>query len=312
MIIFLYGEDSYGIRQKMKELIAGYRVKNPSGFNMASVDFSEDGTDRFFEAVKSESLIPEKKLIILKNIFKADAGAVLDFLKKMELARSPEVYLIAEAAGNFSGKGELAGEKKKLFDYLTAKPNLREHFKLLNAYEVKNWAKKYANYLGIEMAGDALDYLVLSCGADRWRLDGELKKMANFKIKGVISRAQAEELVIPSANANVFEITDALARKDKKRAAAALHRAIENGESPIEILGLLAWQIRNLLKYKTSARPADLKLHPFVLGKLKEAAGFFTEAELAASLSKIMSLDLELKTGNVNEKAALALIIAEM
>jgi len=69
MIIFLYGQDSYRINQKIKEIIKGYEAKNPSGLNLVKLDLAENRLEDFFESAKSSSLIPEKKLIILKNIF---------------------------------------------------------------------------------------------------------------------------------------------------------------------------------------------------------------------------------------------------
>ena len=315
MIIFLYGKDSYRINQKIKEIIKGYEAKNPSGLNLINLDFAEDRLEDFFESVKSSSLIPEKKLIILKNIFKADSEALLEFLKSQNLNKRDDVILIIVNFGD--------SDKGKLFEYLIKKPNQVQNFKPLKAYEVKSWAKQFSNSLGIDFTGEALDFLILNCGLDLWRLDREIKKLADFsavggspeggKIKRVISKPQVEELAVPSANYNIFRLTDALAKKNKKKALEALYIALDNGEKPTELLGLLAWQIRNLLRFKSNPdKSSDLKLHPFVLEKIRESAGFFSVDELKVILSKIIDLDLAFKTGGLNEKTALSLLIAEL
>jgi len=132
------------------------------------------------------------------------------------------------------------------------------------------------------------------------------------KIK-VISKSQVEELTIFSADYKVFELTDALSKKNKKKAIEALYAALDNGEKSTELLGLLAWQIRNLLRFKSNPdKSSDLKLHPFVLEKIRESARFFSVDELNAILSKIIDLDLAFKTGSLNEKTALSLLIAEL
>ena len=41
MTIFLYGQDSYRIGQKLREIVAGYKAKNTSGLNLVSFDFPE-------------------------------------------------------------------------------------------------------------------------------------------------------------------------------------------------------------------------------------------------------------------------------
>jgi len=320
MIIFLYGQDSYRINQKLNELVHGYKAKNPSGLNLINLNLAENRLEDFFESVKSSSLIPEKKLIILKNIFGAKSEALLKFFrpkagpplaeKSADLSKRDDVILIIVNFGD--------SDKGKLFEYLIEKPNQVQNFKLLKAYEVKPWAKQFSNSLGMDFTGEALDFLISSCGLNLWRLDCEIRKLADFsasggKIRSIISKSQVEELTVPSANYKIFELTDALAKKNKKKALEALYVAFDNGEKPTELLGLLAWQIRNLLRFKLNpGRPSDLKLHPFVLEKIKESARLFSVDELNAILSKIIDLDLAFKTGGLNEKTALSLLIAEL
>lgn len=302
MIIFLYGQDSYRISQKLNELIQGYKAKNPSGLNLINLDLAENRLEDFFESIRSGSLIPEKKLIILKNIQKVDSDELLEFFQP----KRDDIILIIVHFGN--------PLKNKLFEYLIKKPNQAQIFKLLKAYEIKSWAKQFSNSLGIDLTSEALDFLISNCGLDLWRLDSEMRKLADFSAgEGVINKSQVEELTITSANYNAFRLTDALAKKNKKKALEALYIALDNGEKPTELLGLLAWQIRNLLRFKSNPdKSSDLKLHPFVLGKIRESAGLFSIDELSAILSKIIDLDLAFKTGGLNEKTALSLLIAEL
>lgn len=315
MIISLYGQDSYRIGQKLNELIRGYKAKNPSGFNLINLDLAENRPDDFFESMKSDSLIPEKKLIIVKNIEKSDPKKLSGFIKSRNLSDRDDVILVAVSFDDLS--------KNKPFDYLIKKPNQSQNFKLLNDYEVKEWIKNFSDQFEVEFTGEALNYLILNYGRDLRRLDNEIRKIASFsakgetspkdgKVKGVVSKSQVEELIILDREHSIFGLTDALLRKDKKRALLTLHEAIESGEKPTELLGLLAWQVRNLLKFKAGATPASLKLHPFVLGKLKESAKIFSMEELSAFLSKIIDLDLTFKTTDLNEKTALSLLISEM
>ena len=302
MIIFLYGQDSYRISQKLNELIQGYKAKNPSGLNLINLDLAENRLEDFFESIRSGSLIPEKKLIILKNIQKVDSDELLEFFQP----KRDDIILIIVHFGN--------PLKNKLFEYLIKKPNQAQIFKLLKAYEIKSWAKQFSNSLGIDLTSEALDFLISNCGLDLWRLDSEMRKLADFSAgEGVINKSQVEELAVPSANYNAFRLTDALAKKNKKKALEALYVALDNGEKPTELLGLLAWQIRNLLRFKSNPdKSSDLKLHPFVLEKTRESAGFFSIDELKAILSKIIDLDLAFKTGDLNEKTALSLLISEL
>ncbi|MEK9170997.1 MAG: DNA polymerase III subunit delta [Patescibacteria group bacterium] len=311
MIVFLYGQDSYRIGQKLKQLIRGYKTKNPSGLNLINLDLAENRLEDFLDSAKSDSLIPEKKLIILKNIFSADSEALLKFLKSKDFSKREDIILIIVS---------FSDDKGKLFEYLIKKPNQSQNFKTLKTYEVKSWIKQFSSSFGVDLTGEALDFLISNCGSDLRRIDCEIRKLADFSASGgsseggkikVISKSQVEELAIPTVNYNAFRLTDALAKKNKKMALEALYFALDNGEKPTELLSLLAWQIRNLLRFKSGpGKSSDLKLHPFVLEKIKESAGFFSIDELSAILSKIINLDVAFKTGNVDEKTALSLLIA--
>src|SRR3989338_11369175 len=273
MILFLYGQDSYRISQKLKEIVSGYKVKNPSGFNLVLFDLADGKIEDFFEAIKSSSLITEKKLIIAKNVFsiKNQSEPILKFLKTQNKVSEENIILVIPHFGD--------SLKNKLFEYLAKKPNQSQNFKPLKDYEVKDWAKFFLNSFDIVLTGEALNFLISNCGCDLWRLDSEIRKIADFsaqggsasggKIKGIVSKSQVEELIIFDREHNIFELTDALLRKNKIKALKALHEAMDNGEKPTELLGLLAWQVRNLLRFKTGATPSQLKLHPLVLGKLK-------------------------------------------
>lgn len=305
MIIYLYGPDSYRINQKIQEIIKGYETKNPSGLNLVKMDFTEIRLVDFFEAIKSSSFIPEKKLIISKNLSENNSEEVLEFLKSQNIGKRENIILVMVSFKD--------SKKDKLFEYLTKKPNQSQNFNILREYEVKNWIKKSAGSLEIDFTGEAIDFLVSNYSLDLWRLDCEIKKLADYKIKGVISKAQVEELLIPSADYKKFELTDALARKDKKKALEALYRSLDNEEKPAELLGLLAWQVRNLLKFKSNPeKPLDLKLHPFVLGKVRESAKLFSVEELGGLMTKIINLDLALKTTTLDPKIALSSLIAEL
>ncbi len=303
MIIFLYGEDSFRISRKTKEIIKGYEAKNPSGLNLLEFDFMENQLEDFFDSAKSGSIIPEKKLIILKNIYKVDTETLLQFLKKQNFGDRDDIILLVLSLSD-SDSGEL-------FKYLTKKPSQSQNFKPLKEYEAKAWVRQFADLSGIDLTSEAVDFLVVSCGADLWRLDSEIKKLADYKIKGVVSKSQIEELTVPGANYKIFELTDAIAKKDKKRALEALYKALDNDEKPTELLGLLAWQMRNILRLKLNPeKSSGLKLHPFVLGKAMAAAKLFSIEELGAFLSKIIALDLAFKTSARDERVKLSLLIA--
>src|SRR3990167_6121082 len=161
MIIFLYGQDSYRISQKLKELFDGYKAKNISALNFISLDFTE------------------KKLIVVKNILKAGEEKAVALLESYNLPTSREIIFIAI-------HWDEAPAKNELFQYLIKKPNFSSEFKPLSGARLKSWLVDLARSCGIDLDGEALDYLIENIGGDLWRQSREIQKIANYKIKGIV------------------------------------------------------------------------------------------------------------------------------
>lgn len=306
MIVFLYGQDSYRINEKLKELVNGYKAKNPSGLNLVSLDFTESGLEDLEMNLKSESLIPEKKLIMVKNILKTSEEKAAALLESYSLPANQGIIFIAVHFDE-------GAAKNKLFQNLIKKPNLSSEFKPLSGAQLKSWLIDFAKSCDISFDGEALDYLINNIGGDLWRQAQEIKKLADYKVKGIVRLADIQNLVNQKTGINVFDLTDAIGAQNKKKALLLWHKALEAGEEPVELLGLLAWHLRNLLKVKSAG--ADIKslgLHPYVLEKTSRQAGFFQMGNLKLMLKKIGELDLALKTSDADTKVGFLELISKL
>ncbi len=79
---------------------------------------------------------------------------------------------------------------------------------------------------------------------------------------------------------NVFQLTDALGRRDKKQGWVLFHEALTNGKAPEEIHGAVTWFVRSVLASSTAASASEAGLKPFVFTKSKKAAQNFSHEEL--------------------------------
>ena len=70
MTIFLYGPDSYRLKQGLNQVTLGYKKKYPNGLNLFSFDLSDnEQKSRFEDSLKTASLFEEAKLIVVRSIF---------------------------------------------------------------------------------------------------------------------------------------------------------------------------------------------------------------------------------------------------
>ena len=117
----------------------------------------------------------------------------------------------------------------------------------------------------------------------------------------------------PAIPKHVFGFLDALGYKNKQKSFLELHRLLDQGESPVYLLTMMVWQIRNLLKVKLSLNSGPKpKMNPFVLRKTKGQVKNFEEEELVGIFRKLLKVELSLKTTQQDPKLVLDLLVREI
>jgi DNA polymerase-3 subunit delta len=309
MIIFLYGADAYRSKQKLDEIVSQYKSVRKSGLNLKYLDASESDFSDFYNHFKVASMFAETKLVIVKNLFenKKFQEAFLAELKNLESLK--DVILLYEK--------EEPDQRLKIFKTLTKECKCQE-FKLLEGASLRTWVQ---NEFGAQKINqDALALLVQYVGNDLWKLSGEIKKLSNFKSGAVIKKEDVVLLVKPGIENDIFKTIDALAAQDKKTALALLRQHLDNGDAPLYLLSMIAFQFKNLLIVKELASQGLMYnsivkksgLHPFVVKKNYYQCSQFSLEKLKEMYRQIFECDLNIKTGKIESETALDLLVAKL
>ncbi|MBU4480046.1 hypothetical protein KKG48_01210 [Patescibacteria group bacterium] len=96
---------------------------------------------------------------------------------------------------------------------------------------------------------------------------------------------------------NIFNMADALGRKDKKELWFLYQKASRHNIPAEEIYGILLWQIRSILIVKNSKTVDDSGLKPFVYNKSLRFAKNFKEGELEKISSQLISIYHDARRG---------------
>ena len=298
MVYFLYGQDTYRLAQKAKEIENQFCEKNRGAFNLEKIDAITADFYKFWDSFSQRSMFIQNKLFFLDNVFDNENFSK-DFSKKIkDICQSSDIVVVLQ-------KGEIS-KTNALFKALV-KAGPTQEFKKLDNVGLKNWAKKEINKLGAEIDPLALNLLISFVGDDLWRLNQEIRKLAANNRQ--IREEHIKALVKPKIDTEIFQTVDALGERNKRLALYFLQKHLDNGDSPFYIFSMFVGQFRNLLMVKScSGEPAllsRLKLHPFVLKKTTRQASFFSLLELKKIYQNIFSLDLAMKTGKLLPELAL-------
>lgn len=324
MIIFLHGPDTYRSRQKLNEIIEHYKKIHKSGLNLRYLDRENLNFIDFKSEMETSSMLGEKKLIVLKDIF-VNKDFQEEFLKQREkFVNSDNIILIYEK--------KKIDENAPFFKFLKGHSKSQE-FELLEGQKLKNWVvKKFGKYQ-VQIDPKAIDEIINFVGNNLWQMESEIKKLVNYKNGPAAAKASAgkqkievkdvELLVRPKIETDIFKTIDAISEKKKSRALALLHQHLEKGDAPLYLLAMINFQFRNLLMIKSRQLggefyanymeiPKELGLHPYVVKKTIQQARKFSLEELKKIYRKIFQVDLAIKTGKMEPEIALDMLIAEI
>ncbi|MFA5255565.1 MAG: DNA polymerase III subunit delta, partial [Candidatus Omnitrophota bacterium] len=121
----------------------------------------------------------------------------------------------------------------------------------LSDNELSGWIKKYLSMQGKTIDDDALDMLKESKGAEILSLSRELDKLATFIYKRKnITCDDVESLVGKSVVASAFDIASAIGDRNASKAISIVHELTSSGKRPYEIVGILSWFFKRVLKAK--------------------------------------------------------------
>ncbi|MEE8391620.1 MAG: DNA polymerase III subunit delta [Anaerolineae bacterium] len=181
------------------------------------------------------------------------------------------------------------------------------------------WVEARVRKHSAEIEPQAAHQLAAVVGADLRLLDQEIIKLATYtNAERPITKADVDVLVPYAQSAVVFDMVDALGRRDGRTASQTLHRLLDAGEHPMGLLAMVVRQFRLLIQVKelkaqglaSQQAAKELKLHPFPTGKLYSQVNHFSAEQLETVYRHLLDTDVDIKTGKIEAEVALDLLVA--
>lgn len=302
------GDDEVKIDQARKRLAARAQA---DGAILESLHGEACTPQAFAITLTSPSLLPGHRIVLadgVENWRAADVGPAVDALGAL-------------SEGGLDATAVLICRKKPLkaiADGISAAGGETREFKPPSAKELPAWLQKQAGTLGVELDRKAAETMIERVGeppknattAQRYspkrRLLSELEKLALLVGAGeTITLDDVEHAGSGQASAGIFALTDAAVAGNRPAAIRIAEQLLTAGEPPPRIVAMLArsfGQAQQAAALAEAGRAADiateLKLPPWLAGKVAEQARARGGSALRDALIEIARLDSAVKGGS--------------
>lgn len=287
MIIFIYGEDSFRSKRKIKEFKDKFfKEVDKSGnsfdlLNGALLDMKEIN-----EKTAAPSLLSPRRMIVIENIFlnknKDFLSDVLEYFKKKEEGGADNIIIFCENSikvkkntpkGDKNSKNivkvdasgrekALLKKEKEMFDFLVGQKFVQE-FRGFNNFELNSWIKKEVEIRGGKISQRGIGTLVALAGNNLWQIDKEINKLVNYK-KGKVAKLteggepthidveDVEDLVKGGFDEDIFALTDAISARNKTQAIKLLEEQYDAGLTDSHLINMIIRQVKILLQIRSA------------------------------------------------------------
>lgn len=282
---------------------------------MVKLDGEELSFDQFKQEVMTVPFLGEKKFIVVNNVTKNRVinKELLDFLKTREKELENSLMFVE----TYLSKRE--EPSNALYKYLKTQKYAWE-INTLNGFEVEKWLSQYFKQKNTEADPKAISELVMLVGNDLSQLTREADKLIAYKSKKQITPEDVKLLVSAKFEDNIFNLTDAIALKNKKLALKLISDQLKSGSAPLQILAMISRQFKIILKVKSKLEEisgfpnqgqiaTEIGEHPFVIKKAIDQAKGFSLDELIKINSKLIELEAQLKNGAKNPELLFDLLV---
>ena len=305
MITLIHGLNPYQSRIELSKLIKNKQISNTYADKASSV------SELIFPSDNFSIFGNEQKISIIRDISKNRKKTISNDLAEYIEKHVNNIDMIIYENGKLDARTKLFKTLKKFGDI--------KESKVPEPKVLQKWISQTLKKDEIKIDTKLCEQILNKVGSDQQTLSTELDKLVLLAKSENRSEIIVEDLEILTENKDViiFELLDALTRRDKKNALKIFEDLYNNDNDFPFISSMLAKQLKLLYWMKSREVSEEdmksiFKIHPYTLGGIKRSVHKFELSFIKLLFAKITNLDFKVKQGKINPKLGLILLISSV
>ena len=245
-IYYVVGEESFlisEIKKTFKKHI--HKDEGLIDFNQEDLDASQAGVDKLISVLETLPMMSDHYLVFCSNMDKfkeADWAKLEPFLEK------PTTSTVLVCFFNKIDR------RKKFFKKLQVHAE-ELPADLLREWEVSPWIDFMSQKLDLRFSAKAKSLFCQLVGTSLMDVFSEMNKLKSYKgDSNQVDEKDVIAIISQTKIDSIFDLTDAIGKKDMPNSLACLARLLENNQSEVGALALVARHIRILAQFHEGKR----------------------------------------------------------
>jgi DNA polymerase-3 subunit delta len=311
-VYLLYGEESY-LRKQYRDNLKNALIPPDDSMNCTVYSGDEIDLNEVIDMAGTMPFFASRRVIVVENSgwFKPkkgnlDGDKLINFINNI-----PDTTYVIFVE-------ETADKRSKLFKTITSK-GYAALCEMQDEAMLKKWVLGLLKKENKLITGDALDLLLDKTGTNMENIKREVEKLICYKYYDEgITAADVEELCVEQIQNQIFDMVEAVAVKNQKKALELYYNLIALKEAPVKILALISRQFNMLLQvremnskgYPESEIAATTGLNAYYLKKKYiPQSKQFKLSQLEEALRTCVEAEENIKMGRMSDTLSVELII---
>ncbi|MBE5906583.1 MAG: DNA polymerase III subunit delta [Lachnospiraceae bacterium] len=305
-VYLLYGEERYLVNQNRDNLM---KYLNPEGDTMNVNTFvgKDVNVKELIDIAETLPFFAEYRILYLENseLFSSAGEELAEYIKD-----APDSTIFVFVEQNVDGRS-------KLYKAVNAVGVSVQYVKQTTA-TLETWVKSRVRREGKAIQPSVVRYFVQKTGDNMQLLEQELNKLISFAWeKTEITVADVEEICVTTLEDRIFDMIDAVSKKDQVTTLRLYHDLLALKESPVKILALLNGEFARLYAMKEAfeqgagknAVAEKLGVREFWVTKRQPILAKYKKEELRACFEQGVLADQQFKEGKITDRLATELLL---
>ena len=255
-------------------------------------------------------MMSQRRVVVVKEFEKLSAGETSKELLSAYIQRPLESTCLILISPGPDFRRKPFTDLKKHADVVECRP--------LYDNQISGWILERIRQKGKKTDLDACQLLQAYAGNSLRSILNEIEKLLIFVgDRDSITAEDVGQVVGATRGFTVFDLQNAIGKKDMREAVKILERMLELGENHQLIIVMLTrffhqlWKISELSARHLSEREmaGELKVHPFYLKQYLSFGQNFSVGHIEASFKALLEADVELKSSSRDPRIVLDLLL---